>query len=160
MNVREIKDIMAAFAKNELTELTLEKEGFSLNLKKEQPVIQQTVMPVQQAPVAQLPQPVPVQQEQPAPQSDVKSEDEIDESNLIIVNSPIIGTFYRASNPDAKPYVNVGDNVSKGQVLCIIEAMKIMNEIESEVEGTIVKIYAKNAEAVEFGQKLFAIKPN
>jgi len=160
MNVKEIKDIMAAFAKNELTELTLENEGFSLNLKKEQPVIQQTVMPVQTPSAAPLPQPVVVPQEQPAPQSDIKSEDEIDESNLIIVNSPIIGTFYRASNPDAKPYVNVGDNVSTGQVLCIIEAMKIMNEIESEVEGTIVKIYAKNAEAVEFGQKLFAIKPN
>jgi acetyl-CoA carboxylase biotin carboxyl carrier protein len=159
MNVREIKDIMAAFAKNELTELNLEKEGFSLNLKKEQPVIQQTVMPVQQS-VAPLPQPVSVPQEQADSSVDAKGEEEIDEANLIIVNSPIIGTFYRASNPDAKPYVNVGDNVSKGQVLCIIEAMKIMNEIESEVEGTIVKIYAKNAEAVEFGQKLFAIKPN
>jgi len=159
MNVKDIKDIMAAFAKNDLNELKVENEGFTLKLKKEKQVIQQSVVPVQQI-ISDLP--MTNQQAPQLIQSEVsnKPNDEIDETDLIIVNSPIIGTFYRASNPEANAYVNVGDNVSKGQVLCIIEAMKIMNEIESEVEGSVVKVYAKNAEAVEFGQKLFAIKPN
>lgn len=158
MKIKEIKELMASFSKNDLTELIVEKEGFSLNLKKEKQIIQQQVMSVQSAPQ----ETVPFQQAQPAQieQETVQSEPEFDESKYVIVNSPIIGTFYRAPNPDSAPYVNVGDNVKVGQVICIIEAMKIMNEIESEVEGSIVKIFPKNAEAVEFGQKLFAIKPN
>jgi acetyl-CoA carboxylase biotin carboxyl carrier protein len=75
------------------------------------------------------------------------------------VTSPIVGTFYRAPNPDAEPYVKVGDLVHKGQVLCIVEAMKLMNEIESDVSGTVVKIYPENAQPVEFGERLFAIRP-
>ena len=76
-----------------------------------------------------------------------------------VVSSPIVGTFYRAPNPDAEPYVKVGDSVSSGQVLCIVEAMKLMNEIESDADGTIVKVYPDNAEPVEYGAQLFAIKP-
>ncbi len=76
-----------------------------------------------------------------------------------LIVSPIVGTFYRAPNPDAEPYVKVGDVVQPGQVLCIVEAMKLMNEIQSEVSGTIVKIYPENAEPVEFGQALFGIQP-
>ncbi len=81
------------------------------------------------------------------------------EETLHFVTSPIVGTFYRAPNPDADPYVKVGDFVEKGQVLCIVEAMKLMNEIESDVSGTIVKVYPENAQPVEFGERLFAIKP-
>ena len=76
-----------------------------------------------------------------------------------VVTSPIVGTFYRAPNPDAEPYVKVGDTVSSGQVLCIVEAMKLMNEIESDVDGTIVKVFPDNAAPVEYGAQLFAIKP-
>jgi len=76
-----------------------------------------------------------------------------------VVSSPIVGTFYRAPNPDAEPYVKVGDTVSSGQVLCIVEAMKLMNEIESDVDGTIVKVFPDNAAPVEYGAQLFAIKP-
>ena len=76
-----------------------------------------------------------------------------------ILNSPIVGTFYRAPAPQAPPFVEVGSQVKKGQVLCIIEAMKLMNEIESDVDGTIVEIYPQNAQAVEFGEPLFAIRP-
>jgi acetyl-CoA carboxylase biotin carboxyl carrier protein len=83
-----------------------------------------------------------------------------DEPGLAFVTSPIVGTFYRAPNPDAEPYVKVGDLVHKGQVLCIVEAMKLMNEIESDVSGTVVKIYPENAQAVEFGERLFAIRPS
>jgi acetyl-CoA carboxylase biotin carboxyl carrier protein len=74
------------------------------------------------------------------------------------VTSPIVGTFYRAPNPDADPYVKVGDFVEKGQILCIVEAMKLMNEIESDVAGTIVKVLPENAQAVEFGENLFQVR--
>jgi acetyl-CoA carboxylase biotin carboxyl carrier protein len=81
------------------------------------------------------------------------------EEGVLTVTSPIVGTFYRAPNPDADPYVKVGDVVSEGQVLCIVEAMKLMNEIEAETAGTIVKVFPDNAEPVEFGQPLFAVRP-
>ncbi len=81
------------------------------------------------------------------------------EDGLHYVTSPIVGTFYRAPNPDADPYVKVGDFVEKGQVLCIVEAMKLMNEIESDRSGTIVKVFPENAQPVEFGERLFAIQP-
>lgn len=81
------------------------------------------------------------------------------EPNVVIIRSPMVGTFYRAPAPDAAPYVEVGDSVKPGQVLCIIEAMKLMNEIESEVSGKIVEIKVKNEEPVEFGQELFLIEP-
>ncbi len=81
------------------------------------------------------------------------------EDNLTFITSPIVGTFYRAPNPEAEPYVKVGDTVRKGQVLCIVEAMKLMNEIESDTSGVIVKIYPENAQPVEFGERLFAIRP-
>ena len=80
--------------------------------------------------------------------------------NLIEVTSPMVGTFYRAPSPDAPPYVDLGARVEKGSVLCIIEAMKLMNEMESEVEGTIVKILVENAEPVEYGQVLFLVDPS
>jgi acetyl-CoA carboxylase biotin carboxyl carrier protein len=75
-----------------------------------------------------------------------------------ILTSPIVGTYYRSSSPEAEPYASVGDRVKKGQVLCIVEAMKLMNEIEAEVSGTVVEVYAQNGKPVEFGQKLFRIK--
>jgi acetyl-CoA carboxylase biotin carboxyl carrier protein len=84
--------------------------------------------------------------------------DEAAEADLHVMTSPIVGTFYRAANPQSPPFVNVGDRVSKGQVLCIIEAMKLMNEIESDVDGVVVTIYPQNGQAVEYGEKLFAIR--
>jgi len=83
-----------------------------------------------------------------------------DDANLAFVTSPIVGTFYRAPNPDAEPYVKVGDLVHKGQVLCIVEAMKLMNEIESDTSGMVIKIHPENAQPVEFGERLFAIRPS
>jgi len=87
----------------------------------------------------------------PAPAAD-------SDDGLHFVTSPIVGTFYRASNPEAEPYVKVGDLVHKGQVLCIVEAMKLMNEIEADASGTLVRIYPENAQPVEFGERLFAIR--
>lgn len=84
--------------------------------------------------------------------------DELDDEDVHIVTSPIVGTFYRAPSPDSDPYVKPGEYVEKGQVLCIVEAMKLMNEIEADASGTIIKIMPQNAEPVEFGQSLFAIR--
>jgi len=81
-------------------------------------------------------------------------------SNAHVVRSPIVGTFYAAPSPDAEPFVRVGDRVRVGQVLCIVEAMKLMNEIESDVAGTVLQVYPKNAQPVEYGEPLFAIRPD
>ncbi len=86
------------------------------------------------------------------------SEPESLPANAHVLTSPIVGTFYRAPNPDSAPYVEVGDRVKKGQVLCIVEAMKLMNEIESDADGTVIEVYAENAQPVEFGERLFAIQ--
>jgi acetyl-CoA carboxylase biotin carboxyl carrier protein len=87
-----------------------------------------------------------------------KAEEDAGEAGLHIITSPIVGTFYRAANPEASSFVNVGDRISKGKVLCIIEAMKLMNEIESDIDGVITKIYPSNGQPVEYGEKLFAVK--
>lgn len=89
---------------------------------------------------------------------DLKLEESIDESNLNIVNSPLVGTFYASSDPNSEAFVKVGDKVKKGDTLCIIEAMKLMNEIKSEVDGEVVEILAEDEQMVEYGQKLFKIK--
>ena len=98
----------------------------------------------------------------PAPPAGTASapapEPEESEAGLHIITSPIVGTFYRAANPESESFVNVGDKVSKGKVLCIIEAMKLMNEIESDSDGTLVKIYPQNGQPVEYGEKLFAVR--
>jgi acetyl-CoA carboxylase biotin carboxyl carrier protein len=83
-----------------------------------------------------------------------------DDMDLAIVKSPIVGTFYRASEPGAKPFADVGQKVVKGQVLCIIEAMKLMNEINAECAGEVVKVYVENGQAVQYGERLFAVKPS
>ena len=104
-----------------------------------------------------VPLPVPVQASaEPAPTS--AQGDEVEDEGLHIVASPIVGTFYSAPNPDAAPYVAIGDSVKKGQSLCIVEAMKLMNEIEADVTGIIARIYPENGQPVEFGERLFAIR--
>lgn len=97
--------------------------------------------------------------QEPYPESIEKKSETASDREYLTVAAPMVGTFYRAPSPDAPPYVEVGDVVSKGQVLCIIEAMKLMNEIQSEVDGTVRKITVENAEPVEFGQELFLIEP-
>jgi acetyl-CoA carboxylase biotin carboxyl carrier protein len=87
-----------------------------------------------------------------------KADADAAEAGLHIITSPIVGTFYRSANPEADPFVNVGDRISKGQVLCIIEAMKLMNEIESDVAGSVVTIYPQSGQPIEYGEKLFAVK--
>ena len=106
-----------------------------------------------------MPAPPPMAPPAPAATTPVltSADEEVD---LAVVKSPIVGTFYRASEPGARAYAEVGDTVKKGQVLCIIEAMKLMNEINAEIDGEIVKCYVENGHAVQYGERLFAIKPN
>ncbi len=96
-----------------------------------------------------------------APAADVETTEAADrDSGLVPMVSPMVGTFYAASSPDAEPYAKQGDRVNKGQVVCIVEAMKLMNEIEAEISGTIVRVLVENTQAVEYGQELFLVQPD
>lgn len=111
------------------------------------------------APVVTVPSAAALEPGRPAATPAAKPQAEAPPANTMTVSSPMVGTFYRAPAPDADPYIEVGSIVDVGQTLCIIEAMKLMNEIESEVRGRVVKILAENAQPVEFGQKLFLLEP-
>jgi acetyl-CoA carboxylase biotin carboxyl carrier protein len=151
INVDELKRILELARDHELSELELESEGFKMRLRKDGPVV------VQQAPQAVAYAPMPASAPaQPAPAA-APTEVDVD-TELAIVKSPIVGTFYRAPEPNAPSFVQPGDRVKKGQTLCIIEAMKMMNNIDSEYEGTVVKVFVENGQAVQYGERLFAIK--
>lgn len=162
MNIKEIKELIEAVSQNGITDLEVERSGVKVRIKKEgQPVVMSSV-PVSPAYAYPTGYPPAVPPAQTSPAAGVAAGPTVaaaEEENLYIVRSPIVGTFYRAPNPDAEPFVKVGDTVEAGRVLCIIEAMKLMNEIEAEVSGEVVKIYAENGEPVEFGQALFGIRP-
>lgn len=162
MDFDEINRILEMVREHELSEFELEREGFKIKIKKGTLVNAsgQFAVPMAQQPAPAAPQtlagtpPAPLEAvPSPAPPS-------TDEIDFAIVKSPIVGTFFRAAEPDAAPFVDVGTTVKKGQVLCIIEAMKLMNEIDSEYDGDIVKIYVENGQPVQYGERLFAIKPN
>ncbi|HVP36720.1 MAG TPA: acetyl-CoA carboxylase biotin carboxyl carrier protein [Terriglobales bacterium] len=114
---------------------------------------------VNQSPPAERMSAAPVKEKQATVSVEVTKPEEAAEDNLTAIKSPMVGTFYRAPAPGAKPYVDVGQIISAGQVVCIVEAMKLMNEIESEVAGRVVKILVENGKPVEFGQTLFQIEP-
>jgi acetyl-CoA carboxylase biotin carboxyl carrier protein len=156
MDFEEINQILAMMREHELSEFELERQGLKIRIKKEAGHL--TVAPPQMvaaAPAAVAAAPV-ISTPATAP-SPAAGEDE-GELEFAIVKSPIVGTFYRAAEPGAPPFADVGDTVKRGQVLCIIEAMKLMNEIDSEYDGEVVKIYVENGQPVQFGERLFAIK--
>lgn len=142
MNVKEIKEVIALMNENGLAEIEIEKDGLRLRLKKGQFGIQQEVTQGTAPAVS------------PAPQAAVLPKGAIE------IKSPMVGTFYRTPAPDAAPYVQEGQDIDVGQVVCIIEAMKLMNEIKSEVRGKITKVLVENADPVEFGQVLFLVEPS
>ncbi|RDI94525.1 acetyl-CoA carboxylase biotin carboxyl carrier protein [Meiothermus sp. QL-1] len=153
MNVKELKSILQALQDHEVSELTLETPDYKLTVKRG-PEVQYVQAP------ATPPQPAPQNPPSPAPEAaQPKPEPKEEAVRYLEVKAPIVGTFYRAPSPEAEPYVKEGDRVRKGQVLCIIEAMKLMNEIESEFDGVVRKILVNNAEPVEYGQVLFLIEP-
>ncbi len=140
-----VKEIINLVKGSDIKQLTIETEGFKLFIETHQKEIPQRVESV--------PREVRYQEVIP-PSEDVPQE------NLHVIKSPLVGTFYRSPSPGAPPFVEVGDTVSPGQVLCIIEALKVMNEIESDVRGKVVKILVENGETVEYGQPLFIIDTN
>ena len=147
MYIKEIKDMIALMNENSLAELEIEKDGMRIRLKKSGGGYEKAVEFIQQPATAASHAP------------EIKNAQEKPKSNTIEIKSPMVGTFYRSPSPEAPPYVNIGDNIEVGQVLCIIEAMKLMNEIKSEVKGKIIDIHVENAEPVEFGHILFVVEP-
>jgi len=159
MTFDEIKQLLEIVREHELWEFELERDDFKIRVRRGgMPAV--TVPGIAGSePVAAAAVPVPVAVPAPgSPQATTQATESEDEVELAVVKSPIVGTFYRAAEPDAPPFVQVGDAVRKNQVLCIIEAMKLMNEITSEYEGEIVKIYVENGQAVQYGERLFAIR--
>lgn len=145
---RHIQELIDLLKKNNLTELELEREGLRIRVRNEIVVKAITTSIADQA----TPGPAVASQ----PSSAVSTQTEVT-PGMITIPSPIVGTFYRSPSPDADPYVEEGDYVKKGQVLCIVEAMKLMNEIESEVSGRVMKILAESTKPVEYGQALFLV---
>jgi acetyl-CoA carboxylase biotin carboxyl carrier protein len=161
MTLDEIKRLIEFIREQDLTEFELEHDGMKLRIKSG--AVTHASMPLMPAVSVIAAPPVaaatPAVNHTPAPAAaaaEATAPEEGDE--LAIVKSPIVGTFYRAPEPTAKNFVEVGDTVKKGQVLCIIEAMKLMNEIDSEYDGEVTNIYIENGQAVQYGERLFAIK--
>jgi acetyl-CoA carboxylase biotin carboxyl carrier protein len=168
MNQKEIQDLIKFVAKSGVTEVEIEEKDFKITIKSEVKMVkeEQTVY-VQQPMVQQIPQqPAVAPQPQaapPAPTAAAPSGGEATPSidgNLVEVKSPMIGTFYRSSAPDKPVFVEVGDTIKKGDTVCIIEAMKLFNEIESEVAGKVVKVLVDDASPVEYDQPLFLVDPS
>ena len=158
MTLDEIKQLIEFIKGQELTEFELEQDGFKIRIKSGQGHMAVPHLPASMPIVAPQLEPIAAASAPAAaPAAAAAGEDEGGE--LCIMKSPIVGTFYRAAEPGAKEFVSVGDTVRKGQVLCIIEAMKLMNEIDSEYDGEITNIYIENGQAVQYGERLFAIKP-
>jgi acetyl-CoA carboxylase biotin carboxyl carrier protein len=164
MDFSEIEKILALVREHELAEFELERDGLKLRVRKAGaiPTFHSTPMPPM-APIGMLPQPaqvVPASTPQPvaAPVAGVDPTADETTMELAVVKSPIVGTFYRSPEPGAPAFVEIGQRVKKDQVLCIIEAMKLMNEITSEYDGEIVSAYVENGKPVQYGERLFAIK--
>lgn len=163
MDLKLIKNLLTLISESEVNEVSIEEGDFKIKIKKA-PDKADSVPPIYAAPptyqapvVAGAPEAVPSGgQTEPSKEEAAPS----GSSKTTIIRSPIVGTFYRSSSPDSDMFVNVGDQVSKGDTLCIIEAMKIMNEIESEHTGKIVKILAENGQPIEYDQPLFEIEPS
>ena len=156
MNVDEISKLIEVFAKSGLQEFTYEEEGMKLSLQGKQNTIA-----VSTAPAAVPVMEVPVQAAAAAAPAAASQESSpaAEEKEGQLITSPLVGIFYAAPSEDADPYVSVGDTVKKGQVVAIVEAMKLMNEIESDYSGTVAEILVENGQAVEYGQPLFRIVP-
>ena len=160
MDFDDIERILELVRKHELVEFELERDGWKLRLRKAGATFQVLPPQLQSAPIP-VAAPIvntiaaPAAAAAPAPVAPSSEDSEVE---LAVVKSPIVGTFYRSSEPGAPPFVDVGERVKKDQVLCIIEAMKLMNEITSEYDGEIMSVYVENGKPVQYGERLFAIK--
>jgi acetyl-CoA carboxylase biotin carboxyl carrier protein len=165
LNLKELKEILQLLDEKEITEFELEEQGMKLRIRKaaagpsapQAPAVLASAVPaaIAAAPVPTGPVTAPaptVAAAPPAPEAPAE--------DLLIVKSPIVGTFYRTPDPNSPPFVSVGDRVKPGQVLCIIEAMKLMNEIEAEVAGEVVRIHHETGQPVQYGDPIFSIRPD
>jgi acetyl-CoA carboxylase biotin carboxyl carrier protein len=161
----ELVELIRIVAETRIGGIEVEKDGMRVNIEGIPAVPQYerrgaSLLPPQLAVAGQFASnPIALPGGGPAPASPTAPSAQADEEGVSFVTSPIVGTFYQAPSPESDAYVKVGDFVSKGQVLCIVEAMKLMNEIEADASGTIVRRYPDNAQPVEFGERLFAIRP-
>jgi len=156
LDLKDIKQVIDLMKRAELTEFDLEKEGFKLHLsRKGEEVAPQIIQaaPVAAAPVAAAPAASPA-----APTAATPAAAPVEEKGIELIKSPMVGTFYSAPSPESPVFAKVGDKVSADSVVCIIEAMKVMNEIQAEIGGTITEILVENGEAIEYGQPLFKVK--
>ena len=160
MTFEEIKQLLEIVREHELSEFELERDDFKIRIRRQNGAPVVSVMAPAVPAAAASPQPAaPVSPAaHPAAALPLQEADEAEEIEFAVVKSPIVGTFYRSPEPDAASFVEIGDLVKKNQVLCIIEAMKLMNEITSEYEGEIVKCYVENGQPVQYGERLFAIR--
>jgi len=155
VNLDDVREILALMREHGISEFEIESEGLKLRLRKDSapPTVASVPVMVAGMPAAPI---LPPPQEPAVTALPVAGHDT--EVELAVVKSPIVGTFYRSPEPGASSFVEIGTTVKKGQVLCIIEAMKLMNEIDSEYEGEIVNIYVENGQPVQYGERLFAIR--
>jgi acetyl-CoA carboxylase biotin carboxyl carrier protein len=155
--VERVEALAEILRRHELNEIEIEEQGVRLYLRRgaaAESVVQNVPAVVHPVPVAHHHAPAAAAASAPAPASSTDTGD----GNVSYITSPFVGTFYRSPGPDSAPFVDVATHVKKGQVLCIVEAMKLMNEIESEIEGVVVQILVENGQAVEYGEPLFKIK--
>jgi acetyl-CoA carboxylase biotin carboxyl carrier protein len=165
LNFKEILELIDKVADRGIGAVEIEQAGMKLRIDGQAAQTTQVIhapaaplLPIPIAPpaAAALPQTAAEKAEEKA--AVAKAEEEAAEVGMHIITSPIVGTFYRAPNPESDNFVNVGDRIAKGKVLCIVEAMKLMNEIESDIDGVVTRIYPQNGQPIEYGEKLFAVK--
>ncbi|QII49763.1 acetyl-CoA carboxylase biotin carboxyl carrier protein [Bacillus paralicheniformis] len=156
LNIDEIRQLIKLIDESSINEFTYENEGSKVELKKQSGTVQ-TIQQVAAAPV-QAPAPEAPAKQAPVQDAPAAEEAAKDGGNLHKITSPMVGTFYASSSPEADPYVTVGSKVTESSVVCIVEAMKLFNEIEAEVKGEIVEVLVENGQLVEYGQPLFLVK--
>jgi acetyl-CoA carboxylase biotin carboxyl carrier protein len=161
IDLDQLKQILELLRDHDLSEFEIEHEGLRLKIRKGTGAADVAVPATIAVPIAtasQIGHAVSPPAQTGPPAATLTAQESTDEVELAVVKSPIVGTFYRSSEPEAAPFVEIGSNVKKGQVLCIIEAMKLMNEIDSEYDGEVVNIYVENGQPVQYGERLFAIR--
>ena len=154
MDIKLIKQVVDLMKRSELSEFEFEEEGFKLRLSRKNGDAPQII---QAAPVPQAAAPIPTAPAT-APVADAPAAEPVEEAGISFITSPMVGTFFRSPSPESPPFTDIGKKVSADSIVCIIEAMKVMNEIQSEISGSITELLVENGEAVEYGQPLFKVK--
>lgn len=160
MDFKQIQELIKMINKSNIGELTIEQKDFRVTIRQKEEHVTHMVSGPAHQPAPQMQMPAPATNQAAAPAAEKPKAVESATGNLITIKSPMIGTFYRRSSPDKPNLVDIGTEVVPGNVVCIIEAMKLFNEIESEVKGKIVKVLVDDASPVEYDQPLFLVEPN